>query len=364
MHLLRTAIIAGAIAASASTAVLAQDGQMGPPPWRIGTLEVAQHTQAPLQLSRSVLLDATPREVYDLIADAQNWVEIVGPAQSVSVSGSGGVGSVRTFTMQNGAEISDRVVAANSPTSRAPGVFAWSAPKDNAYGLRDHLAAIEFAAAENGGTFVNFYVIYNHDAPDQVAQGFGGQMDGMLANLAYRFGGERTGSIQGSDTVHIRQHRVVNASAKRAWEVLGEEWGDIDEWSSVIAHSDFTPVRGKPAVGAKRTCEIPGSPGFKETVLSYDERGRTISHVADEGMPPFVRRAENTWSVTPLGPNRSRIDMHFTGQIQPGTPAPAVGMLKQQFAPMIDMTTVELVHYIETGERHPRAVAAASGRRP
>lgn len=363
MNLRRTAIIAGAIVTSTSATGWAQEEQAASPQWRIGTLEVAQHTEAPFQLSRSVVIDATPHQVYDLISDPENWIDLVGPARSVSVSGTGGPGSLRTFTMEGGAEISDRVVATTAPTGSTPGVYAWSAPTDNAYGLRDHLAAIEFAPADAGRAFVSFYVIYDHDAPDRVAQSFGATMDAMLANLVYKFGGERAGSVQGIDTVHIRQHRLVEASADRAWEVLGERWGDIDEWSSVVAHSEFMPVRGKPDVGAQRTCEIPGTPGFKETVLRYDVRNRTVSYVANEGMPPFVERAENTWSVVPLGPNRSRIEMHFTGQIRPNTPAAAVGMLKQQFTPLIDMTTVELVHYIETGKRHPRTVAA-DRRRP
>ncbi|MEM1099849.1 MAG: hypothetical protein AAGH92_13810, partial [Planctomycetota bacterium] len=70
--------------------------------------------------------------------------------------------------------------------------------------------------------------------------------------------------------------------------------------------------------------------------------------------------AVNTWTITPLGDGRNVVEAEFDVTVAPGTPAPAVGMVKQQFSQLLDLTTDELIHFLETGRPHPRVLAASA----
>jgi hypothetical protein len=52
---------------------------------------------------------------------------------------------------------------------------------------------------------------------------------------------------------------------------------------------------------AGRVCEtvLPMVPAVEETILAYDEAGRTLTY-AGAGLPRFVREARNQWSVISL----------------------------------------------------------------
>lgn len=353
MKLWTTALTAGAIAASALCSQVSTSQEM--PPWMIGSLNVSATTSSPLRVARSVNLDATPSEVFALISDTNQLPQLSGMINSVELEGSGESGSLRTVTLVNGAVASERIVAFDEPTAQQSGVFAWSVTPDNPIGVQDHLGIIEVRPTADGGSAVLYYQAFQHEDPAAVAPMVAGFGEGILKNLTYTFGGEQRGAIdQAGQTVLMTQRRVVDTSATRSWQVLAEQWGDVDQWSSVVTASETKGAQGK---GMTRSCTVPGTPGFRETMLRYDEDARVISYQALEGMPPFVTKAVNTWTITPLGDSRAVVMADFQVDVAPGTPEPAVGMVKQQFSQLLDLTTDELVHFLETGKPHPRVLA-------
>ena len=70
----------------------AQDPGQAPPPRIIGAVEVDKLTQAPLQVVRSVSLDATTAEVFAFVTDHSQWPALLSAIESVDVAGSGRVG--------------------------------------------------------------------------------------------------------------------------------------------------------------------------------------------------------------------------------------------------------------------------------
>ncbi len=357
MKTLQSSIAMGAIAASVFVSALAQ--QNSAPPARVmGSVQVDQITKAPLQIVRSVTLDATPEEAFEFVTDHQNWPRFRAPILSVKVSGNGRKGSTRSFALAGGGSFSERIVAFDKPSGGKGGTFAYSVTPNNPFGVKGHLAVIEFRPADGGGTALHYHQIFDHADLKAIAPRVASGTDEIIANVLYRFGGQLRGSVEGSETVVMTQRRTVEASSDRAWEVLGEQWADIDKWASVIEHSEASGGSGGSLKGAIRSCRITGAPAARERMLAYDENARTFSYQALQGMPPFVTRAVNTWKVETLGKNRAVISSRLELSIAAGTPAAAAGMFKGQFDSLFDLTTDELVHFVETGRPHPRKVAS------
>jgi hypothetical protein len=55
--------------------------------------------------------------------------------------------------------------------------------------------------------------------------------------------------------MEMRAELVINAPAEDAWVVVGERFGQIGEWASVITES---VIDGPPAADRVRTCQVAG----------------------------------------------------------------------------------------------------------
>ncbi|MEM9861721.1 MAG: SRPBCC family protein, partial [Myxococcota bacterium] len=104
----------------------------------------------------------------------------------------------------------------------------------------------------------------------------------------------------------------IGANASRVWEVAAKEFEHIDRWASMVERSEA--VR-EPAFLAEspgcsgRVCVTPQGE-TREVLVAYDDAARTFTYeITGGGMPGFVKRATNTWTVEALGPDRSLLTM-------------------------------------------------------
>ncbi|MEO1086173.1 MAG: SRPBCC family protein, partial [Acidobacteriota bacterium] len=238
-HLVKSSLLLVSLVLFSSVAQAQGPGQ-APPPRIIGGVEVDALTTAPLQIVRSVTLDAAPSEVFTFVTDHSEWPGLLPSIESVSVSGTGGLGSTRSFALAGGGTLSERIVAFNAPDGDGMASFAYSVSPNNPFGVKGHLAVLELRPADDGGTVLGYHQIFDHPEVDTVAPAVAQGTDAILSQILYRFGGERRGSSDGRDAITITAHRVVDVTSARAWQVLGEMWADVDEWASLISHSVAT----------------------------------------------------------------------------------------------------------------------------
>ena len=128
--------------------------------------------------------------------------------------------------------------------------------------------------------------------------------------------------------------QVVDASADDVWEVI-REMDDLAKYSSAVAKVDWTGAHG---VGGQRVCTAPEGQGFyKESIVAYDDSGRTYSYALVEGVP--VRGMVNTFKVVDLGYKKSMIV--WTSNYEAFVKNPQ--MTEEQFGGFIQTSIAELV---------------------
>lgn len=158
----------------------------------------------------------------------------------------------------------------------------------------------------------------------------------------------------------IRAEIAIDAPAQAAWAVIGDQFGEIGRWAAPIIHSS---VDSQPGPGAIRTCHIANFGPFragsiKERLLEFDPAAMTLVYESVEGMPSFVRRAVNRWSVHPEAATRCVVRTHATLTLN-GPIRMLAPLLKQKLQADGARVLGELRYRVEHGRPHPRKLTAA-----
>jgi hypothetical protein len=119
----------------------------------------------------------------------------------------------------------------------------------------------------------------------------------------------------------LTSHIIITAPADAVWEIVAHRFDRIGDWATAIPSSTPSPTwaGGSSAAGAPvggRVCQtgLRLVPEVTETVVTYDETGRTLTYEATAGVPAFVTAARNQWRVTVLDGDRTEIG--FTAQLE------------------------------------------------
>jgi len=154
--------------------------------------------------------------------------------------------------------------------------------------------------------------------------------------------------------MYVTEQVTINAPAAQVWHVLAENYATVGAWASAIAHSTVNDDVADGAVG--RVCHTDFGQ-LKETVTQFDEHTGTFAYHAD-GMPFFVREAGNTWTVRPHSADTTVVDMRLEMTFMPIIGRLMQPIMRRQMQHTARDFVEELKHYVETGQIHPRKLAA------
>jgi len=149
----------------------------------------------------------------------------------------------------------------------------------------------------------------------------------------------------------------IDAPADAAWEVLGERFGEIAEWTSSITVSS---LNGELQVGGTRTCENsrgfgPFKPGIiEERLVIFDRSSMTFEYEGISGLPGMLRKAGNHWTVQEVDEDhcvvRSEAHIELKGFIRVFAPFMRLAMKSA-----VRKFTEELRFRVSNGYPHPDA---------
>ncbi|MEM7111132.1 MAG: SRPBCC family protein [Chloroflexota bacterium] len=154
--------------------------------------------------------------------------------------------------------------------------------------------------------------------------------------------------------MQVIRKTTVNVSADKVWEILGDDFYNISNWSSLVADSHANPDLDSSEMG--RVCQLEGGGQVVETVHKYDDANRSLAfYLTGDKIPFFMQEVDNTWSVTPLGPNQSELQVQVDATLMPVFKQLMTGMLSKGMAKQADGILDELKYFAENG--HPKSAS-------
>ena len=117
---------------------------------------------------------------------------------------------------------------------------------------------------------------------------------------------------------------TIEASPEEVWRVLADDFVRVSEWGPGVLSSGPNPatpygVNGSAAGG--RVCMVEGLGKTDERIVGYDGVARSLRYtIQAEGFPSFIEGMENTWIVSPDGPDRSIVNTDLVVTIADSMP--------------------------------------------
>ena len=158
--------------------------------------------------------------------------------------------------------------------------------------------------------------------------------------------------------MQIKKEITVNENIEKAWKSLGLEFADAYKWASAVSHSAGmgNGINGAPC--SERRCEIQTMGKVKEKLIEFSNEKHLLSYDVYEGMPSMVKRATNTWQLTPAGQGTSNLKMLMEIQLGGLMGIIMMPMMKMMMSKMANEVVEEFKFYVENGQPHPRKIKA------
>ncbi len=158
--------------------------------------------------------------------------------------------------------------------------------------------------------------------------------------------------------MEVKSELTINAPADKVWKVIGTDFNDIAEWSSVVLTSEANP---DVPVGHGRICEVQKLGKLVENITSYDEENREVKFTVEGNTPFFVKRVQNTWRVQPQTDGTSLVHISADVKLLPVFNLLSGGLSKV-FQKRTDFIMSELRYFAENGKAHSDKQARLDGK--
>ena len=164
---------------------------------------------------------------------------------------------------------------------------------------------------------------------------------------------------KGGQEMKFRNEIKLAVPAEEAWELVGNQFGNIGDWLVALRSSK---LEGTLKAGAYRICQTNGFGPFgktkiKEKLIEFSPENHTFTYVAVEGIPWFIKHAQNTWTIEATSPNSCI--MRFDATIKTlWYMKPMEWLMPFMMEKDKQRLSEELKYRIESGEVHPRKLAA------
>ncbi|WP_296317097.1 SRPBCC family protein [Winogradskyella sp. UBA3174] len=151
-----------------------------------------------------------------------------------------------------------------------------------------------------------------------------------------------------------KESDTINVSVEKLWEIAGKQFADAYKWSTSVDHSSGSgTAQFEGATCDARSCDL-NAKGFNkvdEKLTNYDDEKMNLAYDVVGGLPGFVDKVSNNWTVLSVGENQSKIVMVMTFEVSGIMGTLMKGMMKKQIEKLINMVMIDLKIYAETG--HP-----------
>lgn len=146
----------------------------------------------------------------------------------------------------------------------------------------------------------------------------------------------------------------INSPIERVWEVVGDDFANVGDWATPVPSSrprtDTNALPDAPVAG--RVCDVngPGVSSVAESLIRFDPENHTLTYRVDSGMPGFVSRLENNWTLTEVTTNRTRVSVRMVLEGTGLRGRLALPFLRLFIKRTLRQSRRDLTHFLEHGE--------------
>ena len=160
-------------------------------------------------------------------------------------------------------------------------------------------------------------------------------------------------SIMAQSGFEVQKEMTSNVPAAELWQMVGPGFIDVYKWSSNVDHaigkgiSDF-----EGAVCDERFCDVnvKGFSKISEKLVKYNQADMNLAYEVREGMPGFVSKAVNDWTVVAVGQNQSKLIMKAEFKTKGLMGRMMNGMMEKKMNKTLDVILNDAKTYAETGK--------------
>ncbi len=157
--------------------------------------------------------------------------------------------------------------------------------------------------------------------------------------------------------MRIIKKLFIDKPVEEVWEVLGNQFGQIDKWASLISHSEVSGPATLPGVDYSIRSTKTTSGDTQQELTRFDPGNHTIAYKSISGTPPIIKQVKAHWSLEDNGNNDTVLVLDFVAEMR-GLAFLLTPIVKMKMGKVGDTLLDDLKYYVENGKPHPRKTSA------
>lgn len=151
----------------------------------------------------------------------------------------------------------------------------------------------------------------------------------------------------------LEKEIIVNVSAAELWKMVGPGFIEVYKWSSNVDHAEGS---GTPefegASCSNRSCNVnvKGFDKIDEELTKYNATQMNLAYAVKEGMPGFITKAVNDWTVVSIDETHSKLVMKAEFESKGLMGKMMNGMMRKKMAETLETVLNDAKVYAETGK--------------
>ncbi len=142
------------------------------------------------------------------------------------------------------------------------------------------------------------------------------------------------------------------------WEVLANQFGKIDNWASIVSHSEVSGPAKLPGVDYSIRSTITSQGKGQQELTGFDPANHSISYRSLSGTPAIIKQVSAHWSLKEKGANETHLALDFNAEMK-GLGFIIAPLAKIKLGKVGDVLLDDLKYYVENGKPHPRKLSAS-----
>lgn len=152
----------------------------------------------------------------------------------------------------------------------------------------------------------------------------------------------------------IKELIEINTSAEKAWELVGPNFVNIEDWGTGVIKSwshESAPVTFEGAPAGGRFCDLGKLGKIEELIVHYDQVQKEITYSAkSDKIPSFIVGLQNALKVEEISDNSCRISTNMTADLTGLRGMLFSILIKINFRKLLKRFLKDWKIYAETGE--------------